>query len=171
VKDILPGDGDGVVVYYAGRLKGLTAVSSLTPVGSLVFFAATDGVHGVELWRSDGSAAGTFMVRDISPDSFSSDPWQMSDVGGLLAFSADDGVNGVEPWVSNGTELGTRMLQDVAPGAASSNPLSFLRSGGRVYFVANDSVTGAGLWTVPFAAIQAIAGKPVRRSRILPFRP
>jgi ELWxxDGT repeat protein len=171
VKDILPGEGDGVVVYYPGRLNGLTAVSSLTPVGSLVFFAATDGVHGVELWRSDGSARGTFMVRDMSPDSASSDPWQMFDAGGFLAFSADDGVHGVEPWVSNGTEAATRILQDISPEAGSSNPRSFTRSGGRVYFAANDGITGAELWTVPFEAIQAIAGRSVRGSRVLPFRP
>ena len=35
--------------------------------GSEVFFVASDGVHGTELWRTDGTAAGTAMVADITP--------------------------------------------------------------------------------------------------------
>jgi ELWxxDGT repeat protein len=32
-----------------------------------LFCSASDGVHGYELWQSDGTAAGTTMVRDINP--------------------------------------------------------------------------------------------------------
>jgi ELWxxDGT repeat protein len=39
----------------------------LTDVNGTVFFAANDGLHGYELWRSDGTAAGTQMVLDINP--------------------------------------------------------------------------------------------------------
>ena len=165
VEDILPGGGDGVAVSYPRGLTGLRGVKSV------VFFPGNDGIHGVELWRSDGSSQGTFMVRDASAGSFSSDPDELADVGGLLAFSANDGVNGVESWVSNGTEAGTRMLQDIATGPASSNPRSFLRSGGRVYFAANDGVAGEELWTVPLSAIQAATGRAIHATRLLPFRP
>ncbi|MDQ5859159.1 MAG: hypothetical protein M3542_12910 [Acidobacteriota bacterium] len=165
VEDIFPGAGDGAVVSYPRGLTGLRSVKSL------VFFAGTDGIHGVELWRSDGSSQGTFMVRDANAGSFSSDPAELADVGGLLGFSANDGLNGVEAWVSNGTEAGTRMLQDIAPGPASSNPRSFLRSGGRVYFAANDGITGEELWAVPLSAIQAAAGRAIHAPRLLPFRP
>ena len=47
----------------------------LTNVGGTLFFAANDGTHGVELWRSDGTAGGTQMVKDINPGSNGSYPW------------------------------------------------------------------------------------------------
>src|ERR1700693_3194663 len=38
-----------------------------TTVGSVTYFAASDGVHGDELWRTDDTATGTYMVKDINP--------------------------------------------------------------------------------------------------------
>ncbi|MEM7205624.1 MAG: ELWxxDGT repeat protein [Planctomycetota bacterium] len=43
----------------------------LTIAGQHAFFAATDGVHGFELWRTDGTAAGTALVKDLVPGSSS----------------------------------------------------------------------------------------------------
>ena len=37
-----------------------------TAVGSTLYFQANDGTHGGELWKSDGTAAGTVMVKDIT---------------------------------------------------------------------------------------------------------
>ena len=44
----------------------------LTNVGGTLFFSANDGTHGDELWKSDGTEAGTVMVKDINPASYSS---------------------------------------------------------------------------------------------------
>ena len=41
----------------------------LTNVGGTLFFTANDGINGTELWKSDGTAAGTVLVKDINPGS------------------------------------------------------------------------------------------------------
>lgn len=38
----------------------------LTPLDDLVVFSARDGIHGSEVWRSDGTEEGTRLVRDIN---------------------------------------------------------------------------------------------------------
>jgi ELWxxDGT repeat protein len=79
--------------------------NEVTGVAATAFFRATDGVHGVELWRSDGKAAGTELVRNIRPDSGGtfargSSPRSLTDVGGTLFFSANDGTQGRELWTA-----------------------------------------------------------------------
>jgi hypothetical protein len=49
------------------------------------------------LWRSDGTAAGTIMVKNINP-SGDSYPVFLTAVGSTLYFRATDGTNGNELW-------------------------------------------------------------------------
>src|SRR5262245_55669770 len=65
--------------------------SQMVAIGPITYFAADDGVHGVALWKSDGTAAGTVLVKDINPGS-------LTNVNGTLFFTADDGVHGIELW-------------------------------------------------------------------------
>ncbi len=57
---------------------------------------ANDGSVGYELWKSDGTNAGTVLVEDIRSGSFDSNAEQLTNVGGTLYFRADDGVAGYE---------------------------------------------------------------------------
>ena len=41
----------------------------LTAVGNTLYFRADDGINGSELWKSDGTASGTVMVKDIDSGS------------------------------------------------------------------------------------------------------
>ncbi len=87
-----------------------------TGTGGLFFFSANDGSHGYELWRSNGTPAGTFLVKDIVPGSGSSFPENLIAVSNLVYFtiSADDYSSPGELWRSDGTPEGTFMLTSVS---------------------------------------------------------
>jgi len=60
--------------------------------------SAADGLAGTELWRSNGTTAGTVLVEDIGPYPTESRPEFLTVVGGTLFFTAADGVHGRELW-------------------------------------------------------------------------
>ncbi len=117
----------------------------LAVLGTTVFFLENDGIHGTELWKTDGTAAGTVLVKDICPGDCASFPQQLTVWNGVLYFGADDGVHGVEPWRSDGTAAGTTMILDLNPGLAASAP-RFLAAGTSLYLSADDGVHGRELW-------------------------
>ncbi len=129
VKDIVPGPGGG-----------LHRPAQPVVWNNVLYFLANDGQHGTELWRSDGTDRGTYMLKDIAPDPgqggavrgvtppvrpsrrladgklVPSDARVMVPFGDTLIFLADDGQHGVEVWRSDGTEEGTFLLRDIYPG-------------------------------------------------------
>jgi uncharacterized delta-60 repeat protein len=104
-----------------------------------MYFAANDGVHGTELWRSDGTAGGTTMVADIVPGSTGSSPSQLTVAGGHVFFTTAAG--GL--WVTDGTAAGTAELSTVTP--ASSATITAV--GNRVFYAATDATAGLELWS------------------------
>jgi ELWxxDGT repeat protein len=98
------------------------------------------------LWKSDGTAASTVLVKDIRPGSSYSPPRNLTAVGSTLFFTADNDVNGRELWKSDGTEAGTVLVKDIAPGFfSSSNPRNLTAVGNTLFFTADD-VNGTELW-------------------------
>lgn len=118
-------------------------------IGGTLYFLARDPVHGVELWKSDGTETGTVFVRDVYPGSASSGSSMFTDLHGSLFMIAQDPDHGFEPWLSDGTEAGTYLIKDIFPGRTSSHR-RFERPvvlGGSAYFPAQwDHAHGVGLW-------------------------
>ena len=128
---------------------GSGIVSGFTNVGGIAYFGADDGVTGRELWRSNGTTAGTFLLKDIQPNisfPFGSNPHDLTNVGGTLFFSASDTNDGDELWKSNGTAPGTVRVEDINPGPDSSSPTFLTAVGGTVFFAAFDNGRGTELW-------------------------
>jgi ELWxxDGT repeat protein len=84
-------------------------------LGGAVFLPASDGIHGIELWRTDGTEAGTRLFADVCPGSCSSMPRGLTVVGSSVFFVANDGLHGFELWKSDGTPAGTALVADLIP--------------------------------------------------------
>lgn len=130
VKDINPGDGYG-------------SPARLIKLGDRVLFSADDGVHGVELWRTQGTEATTQRITDIntSGDSTASGTLPVR-IGSTVYFVATDGT-GEELWRTNGTTASRVKNIDKTGG---SDPHLLTVSGGRLFFVADDGVHGREPW-------------------------
>ncbi len=112
-----------------------------------VYFSASDGLQGLELWKTDGTAAGTVRITDLCPGSCDSLPRNLTVFGGSIVFSADDGAHGFEPWITDGTTAGTHIILDAVPGLAGSTPNLFRPLAGKLIYTASDFAAGQELWT------------------------
>ncbi len=111
-----------------------------------VFFSAFDRTSGFELWKSDGTEAGTVRVKDINPGASGSIPGGFTVFNNALYFSAFDATSGFELWRSDGTEAGTVRVKDINPGPGGSSPFGFTISNNALYFSADDGTNGFELW-------------------------
>src|SRR5262249_6586203 len=125
------------------------------------FFTADDGNHSVELWKSDSTAGGAVLVKDIEPGNFSSFPNSLTAVGDTLFFRARDGVNGSELWRSDGEAAGTIVVADIHPGAWGSYPDELTFVNGALFFAADGGLNRTEPWVLkPLWARDENAGRP-----------
>ena len=126
--------------------------------GDKFFLTRFDDDHGGELWITDGTPAGTVLLKDINPGPghslpFMFAPAKFAGVDGIY-FTADDGTNGRELWKSDGTPGGTVMVKNIDGGNGNGMSLSGFSSSkiivqpgtSKAVFVANDGVNGGELW-------------------------
>eukprot|EP01037_Dinobryon_pediforme_P001198 gene1198-1213_t len=122
-----PASALGCAVPYP---DGTIPTGNPTLVTSSVTYNSMGGFHGVELNGkiyfvgytaatgfepavSDGTAAGTTILKDIDPGTSSGMFTGFTVFNNHLYFSASDGVNGYELWTSDGTTLGTVLVKDI----------------------------------------------------------
>jgi ELWxxDGT repeat protein len=123
VKDINPGSG------YPG-------VDYLFNYNGKILFSASDGVHGAELWCSNGTSSTTYMIKDICSGSCSSAPWGFATLNGRVLFHTyQSGL-----WKTDGTAAGTQQVSSVS---VNSYFTSFNNA---LYFAGSNSTYGNELW-------------------------
>ena len=136
VKDIATGVGSG------GFPNGSYPGDFVVLANGRAVFQARDAPGGRDFWVTDGTSAGTMLVKDdFGASEFAVLP------NGRAAFQA----NGVL-WITDGTSAGTMFLKDIATGVDGYGNLNESRIfgltvvGANAYFWANDGVNGDEPW-------------------------
>ncbi len=111
--------------------------------GDHVYFTATTGATGSELWRTNGTVVGTTLVDDLVPGAGGSGAAPIGHHDGVLFASADDGATGRELYSTTG--VGLTLVRDIAPGASSSSPQKLTSLGSRAVLTATTG-DGTELW-------------------------
>ncbi len=119
-------------------------------IGNILYFRAIDFNTGIKsLWKSDGTVAGTFLVKSFDVNSL----YHFTNVNGTLFFVANDGTNGNEIWKSNGTTVGTVLVKDIYVGSTGSTPNELTNVNGILYFTADDGIHGSEIWKTDGTAV------------------
>jgi len=137
--------GDATILHhFPGDSFCLSPVTAV--IGTSMLFSWRDSTsRNEELWKTDGTAGGTVLVKSFAATIFTSID-KMVSLGNKAVFTADDGIHGKEPWVSDGTPEGTQLLRDIGPGALQAANFGFTVADGIAYFDADDGVHGTELW-------------------------
>ena len=124
-------------------------------LGDEIYFTANDGIHGNELWKTDGTESGTVMVADITPGLNGTNMGDLMVMNGTFYFESYTSEYGWELFKWN-SEIGLELVKDIFPGENTyglpngSYPTLFIEFEGHIYFTARDSYnTGSGnyeLW-------------------------
>jgi len=164
--DLFFSGSDGVVftLWRSNPTTGITTVvaqannSPASPgefaisTNNTLYFVEHGGTASAFLWRSDGTAAGTFPITSFP----AAEP---TDVNNELYFTGD-GSKGWELYKTNGNPGQAVLVVDInqLPGAPSkinkgSNTsfLTYVNSTGALYFAADDGIKGFELWKVDIA--------------------
>jgi ELWxxDGT repeat protein len=154
--DVYLWSNDGINSTKIKLMSSLTSginASYFFPLNGKALFFYSDGASasGYEPWITDGTAAGTMMIKDINPGSgnsvFSNGLHAAFIYNNKAYFTAYDGVSGDELWVTDGTSAGTMMVKDINVGSngSSINTSNIVIYKGEMYFAAKSN-TWMELW-------------------------
>lgn len=125
-----------------------TGPQRLTDVNGTLFFSGSDQLYTNILWKSDGTEAGTVVVKNQQLGGSNGDG-NLRNINGTLFFTAFDSVYvNQELWKSDGTTSGTVRVADIYPGPESSigYEVDIVAFNGNAYFTANNGTNGFELW-------------------------
>ncbi|MFO1471056.1 MAG: ELWxxDGT repeat protein [Turneriella sp.] len=146
------GTPNGTVLFkdfVAGASSGISPTTqSMTVMNGVLYLSGSDATNGNELWKSDGTVAGTQLVANIFLGGTDSDPTFLATLGNEIVFQATQtGVMAAEVYKSNGNAGNFTLVKDInVAGSTSSTPQYFTTMGGNVYFQADDGTNGSELW-------------------------
>jgi ELWxxDGT repeat protein len=91
-----------------GNSNGLQTFQGNSTLGNSLLLSGRSDNHGWELWKTDGTAGGTILVKDIYPGPGSGfEPWNGFVINGKYIFDAYTNTPGRKIFYSDGTTAGT----------------------------------------------------------------
>ena len=134
-------DGTAAGTQLVGQSAQYSAdISGSAPFGGGMIYGSRDDPGDYELYKTDGTEAGTEKIKDIRPGTYSSSPQSFLNMDSYVLFSADDGVKGRELWRSDGTTAGTYMVKDLFGGSTGSTISQLTRVGSQAFFLSSGSL-------------------------------
>ncbi|WP_417335167.1 hypothetical protein [Halobacteriovorax marinus] len=129
---------------------GNESTYNIMKYGNQVLFNSDDGTNGNELWITDGTIPGTYMLKDIDTGATASTPSKFKLFNGFVYFVANTAGAGMELWKTDGTNAGTVMVYDLYAGANSGlgSVSEFVLYNNELYFAGDDGATGTELYKV-----------------------
>src|SRR5207244_3425579 len=148
------------------------AIGSYAELNGVVYFNGESSIPGDELWRTDGTAQGTWLVKKVLPGDYRSPSWldltalqgalcfvaagpplvngrsdatERRAAGGRSFFTGSPPETGRELCTSDGTPDGTVPVKETIPGPRSGEPTALMAAGGLIYFRAADPSAGLEL--------------------------
>ncbi|MFA6232962.1 MAG: ELWxxDGT repeat protein [Bacteroidota bacterium] len=129
-----------------------TGINCAVVCGGYYIFPANDGTNGKELWRTNGTSAGTVLAANINPGGASSNPDYMIVLGSKVYFSADNGQGATlfvyDPANHSCSPIGMN---------GASVPKWLTAMNGKLYYSAFTELAGRELWEFDPALSQSSA--------------
>jgi ELWxxDGT repeat protein len=135
-------------INSTSQASGYATPYGLTSINGMLLFGAYDGIHGTALWKSDGTEAGTVMLKDINP-------LDLTNAGGMLFFRGydetlgteeDNEAQGIGLWKSDGTEAGTVLIKHME--LSCNEPVFLIDANSTLFFSVADEFNGLELWAL-----------------------
>lgn len=143
---------DGISISLVKNVISGTSFFTKTKIKNsmYLFFAGSDSENGNELWRTDGTEAGTVLIKDIATGTSSGVNLNLDEsivFNDIVYFVArDNSDNGWELWRSDGSETGTYMVKNISTSGSfkDSEPTNFTIYNNKLYFFAKNRGTNSG---------------------------
>lgn len=108
--------------------------------GNTMFFNGYDATNGNELWITDGTNAGTHIVKDIKAGTGGSNPWAFCKIGTDIFFTCTQTGLERKLWKTDGTDAGTVQIPVAEPFYILDNAVGIVNN--KMIFYAHNTVDG-----------------------------
>jgi ELWxxDGT repeat protein len=139
-------DGNAHLIADIRAGRKSSNIGFLTNFHGYMYFTASDGVHGFELWRSDGTPAGTGLVIDLAAGTASSDIHESFVTDDFLYFTEGLGENDGDTSVLYRTDGTAENTLRLTPASSIVRIASFVPWGSRTLFAVRPSAESQWQW-------------------------